>query len=59
VALLDTNVSFPAGPFATEDALTALQRLGMRTTIGMSTLLDSARFIAELALRDQDAAHAR
>lgn len=59
VALLDGSESFPAGPFASEDALTALQRLGLRSTVSTATLLDSARSISELVSKDQAAAHAR
>ena len=59
VALLDSSANFPAGPFASEEALDALQRLGLRSTISTATLLDSARSIAELATHDQEAAQAR
>jgi hypothetical protein len=59
VALLDSAANFPAGPFASEEALAALQRLGLRSTVSTATLLDSARSTAELAAHDQKAAQAR
>ncbi len=59
VALLDSSSSFPAGPFASEEALASLQRVGLRSTVSTATLLDSARSVVELAARDQEAARAR
>ena len=59
MALLDSHSAFPSGPFASEEALAALQRLGLRTTVSTATLLDSARSIAELATKNQAAARAR
>ena len=58
-ALLDAETAFPAGPFSGEEALAALQRLGLRCQLSPSALLDAARFVAALARRDPDAAHAR
>ena len=59
MALLDSHSAFPSGPFASEEALAALQRLGLRTAVSTATLLDSARSIAELASQNQAAARAR
>ena len=59
-ALLDGEAAFfPAGPFAGEDALGALQRLGLRARVDPPALLGAARHVAELAPRDPGAAHAR
>lgn len=59
VALLDSHSAFPSGPFASDEALAALQRLGLRTAVSTATLLDSARSIAEMATKNQAAARAR
>ena len=58
-ALLDAETAFPVGLLASEEALAALQRLGLRSQIGPAALLGAARFVASLAKRDPDAAHAR
>ncbi len=49
----------PAAPFDSEEALAALTRLGMRSSIGPDSILQSAWYIAELGLRDLDQAHDR
>ena len=59
VALLDADTCFPAAPFNSEEALSALARLGMQSIIGQESILQSARFIAELGLQDPDQAHER
>ncbi|BDA44284.1 probable Sacsin [Coccomyxa sp. Obi] len=59
VALLDSHTAFPSAPFASEESLAALQRVGLRSTVSTATLLDSARSIAELASHSQAAARAR
>lgn len=59
VALLDAETCFPAAPFDSEEALAALARLGLRSTTGPESILQSAHFIAELSLQDQEAAHER
>ena len=58
-ALLDVETAFPAAPFDSEEALAALTRLGMRSSIGPDSILQSAWYIAELGLRDLDQAHDR
>ncbi len=57
--LLDSHSAFPSGSFASEESLAALHRLGMRSTVSIATLLDSARSIAALACHNQAAARAR
>ncbi len=58
-ALLDVETAFPAAPFDSEEALAALARLGMRSSIGPDSILQSAWYIAELGLRDPAQAHDR
>ena len=50
---------FPAAPFDSEEALAALSRLGMQSIIGQESILQSARYVAELGLQDPDQAHER
>lgn len=59
VALLDADTCFPAAPFDSEEALAALSRLGMQSIIGQESILQSARYVAELGLQDPDQAHER
>ena len=59
VALLDVDTCFPVAPFESEEALAALSRLGMQSIIGQESILQSARYVAELGLQDPDQAHER
>ena len=59
LALLDAGTCFPAAPFNSEEALAALTRLGMQSVVGQESILQSARYIAELGLQNPDQAHER
>ena len=59
IALLDTEISFPTAPFDSEEPLAALTRLGMKSSVGPTSILQSAQYIAELGLQDPDQAHER
>ncbi len=68
LALLNPDPSFPAPSFCDEDAsgasvLPALQQLGLRSSAGLDTLLQAAKYVAALADRggegDEDEAVGR
>ena len=54
--LLDASEAFPAGAFAGAEVLSVLERLGMRSRVTRSAVLQSARSIEELAASDAPAA---
>ena len=53
-ALLDAGEVFPSGPFASEDVLGVLSRLGMRDQVTREAVLQSARSVEALAPVDAD-----
>ena len=59
IALLDADACFPTAPFDSEETLAALTRLGMKSSVGSESILQSAQYIAELGLQDTDQAHER
>jgi len=59
IALLDAEACFPTAPFDSEETLAALTRLGMKSSVGSESILQSAQYIAELGLQDTDQAHER
>ena len=58
-ALLDASEVFPSGPFASEDVLGVLSRLGMRDQVTREAVLQSARSVEALAPVDAEAARDR
>ena len=54
--LLDGDSAFPCSPFDNEAVLAALQQLGLQTSAGFHTLLESARHIEQLSALDEAAA---
>ena len=57
--LLDVGEAFPGGAFADEEVLGVLERLGMRSQVTRSAVLQSARSVERLAAHDPEAAVAR
>ena len=57
--ILDASEAFPAGAFASEEVLGVLERLGMRSEVSRSAVLESARAVERLAAEQPDVALAR
>jgi len=54
--LLGMSGAFPSGPFGSAEVLSTLERLGLRSEVTRSAVLQSARSIEELSATDGDAA---
>ncbi|KAG8376019.1 hypothetical protein BUALT_Bualt09G0019400 [Buddleja alternifolia] len=58
-ALLEDSDSFPYGAFQESGVLDMLQGLGLKTTVSVETVLQSARHVEQLMHENQEKAHSR
>ncbi|KAF7808226.1 sacsin isoform X2 [Senna tora] len=58
-ALLENSDCFPSGPFQEYEILDILRGLGLRTSVSIDTVIESARRIEHLMHEDQQRAHSR